>query len=173
MWKLVPAGVTLRDQVNRRFPRRDKASDGTVGDRSHAARASDHNPDPNGWVHAIDIDDDLGAPGDAQRLADQLLEYAKSGKPGANRIRYVVYNDKIASGTYPGTFWTWRPSGERKHRNHIHISFTKAAQTDGSEFPLPILKAPSAAKSAVKKAVKKVAKKAPAKKTPAKKAAAK
>ena len=74
MAMLVPAAITLREQINRRFPKRDKASDGWIGDAKHAQRASDHNPDADGWVHALDIDDDFGAPGDAQRLADQLLE---------------------------------------------------------------------------------------------------
>jgi hypothetical protein len=30
-WKLAAAAVTLRDQVNKRYPRRDRASDGTKG----------------------------------------------------------------------------------------------------------------------------------------------
>lgn len=166
MWKLVPAGVQLRDQVNKRFPRRDKTSDGAVGDRAHAARASDHNPDARGWVHAIDIDEDFGKPGDAQRLADQLIAYARSGQPGSERIRYVVYDDRIASGTHQDRYWTWRPSGERNHRKHIHVSFTRGpAAQDASAYPLPILKAPTGttvkkavSKAAVREALKKAAK---------------
>ncbi len=42
--KLCAAGVTLRNQVNRAFPNRDRRSDGWVGDSSHSARKSDHNP---------------------------------------------------------------------------------------------------------------------------------
>ena len=76
MAKLVKGGVTLRDQVNKRFPKRKKDSDGWIGDAQHAARGdqSDHNPDANGWVHAIDIDKDLGAKGDAKKLADQIVD---------------------------------------------------------------------------------------------------
>lgn len=163
MWKLVPAAVTLRKQIDTRFPRRDHASDGTIGDVLHSQRVSDHNPDHQGWVHALDIDDDLGAPGDAQRLADQLLAYARSGKPGADRIKYIVYADKIASGTHRTTYWTWRPSNERNHRNHIHVSFTDAAEDDPSAFPLPILepvKAPAKPSTAKKTPSKKTTKKA-------------
>ena len=139
MAKLVKGGVTLRDQVNKRFPKRDKASDGWIGDAQHAARGdqSDHNPDANGWVHAIDIDKDLGAKGDAKKLADQIVDYAASKKKGAKRVKYVVFNDQIASATYPETKWQWRGSGYG-HWDHIHVSFTAAAEEDGSDWPLPI-----------------------------------
>lgn len=169
MAMLVPAGITLREQLNRRFPKRDKKSDGWIGDPSHQARgkASDHNPDSHGWVHALDIDEDFGAPGDKEAFLEQLIDYARSGKPGADRIKYVMNDDRIASGTHRVTWWKWRPSNERNHRGHIHISFTAAAQDDGSPFPLPILQVPDKDEPA------KPAKKAPAKKAPAKKAGVK
>lgn len=146
MPRLVAAGVKLRNQVNRRWPKRDKRSDGWIGDSAHQARKSDHNPDPRGFVHAIDIDADL-IPGDpkasktaAQELADQLVKYAASGEPGYDRIKYVVYNDRIASGTYAKYRWKWRGRGYG-HKNHIHVSFTnKAPITGRRRFPLPILR---------------------------------
>jgi len=140
MAKLVKGGVTLRDQVNKRFPKRKKDSDGWIGDAQHAARGdqSDHNPDPKtGYVHAIDIDKDLGAKGDAKKLADQIVDYAASKKKGAKRVKYVVFQDQIASATYPETKWQWRGSGYG-HWDHIHVSFTAAAEEDGSDWPLPI-----------------------------------
>jgi hypothetical protein len=138
-WRNTAAAETLREQVNKRWPGRDKRSDGTIGDTAHAARKSDHNPDSRGWVHAIDIDADLD-PNDrraAERLATDLINYARSGKPGSDRIKYVVYNNRIASGTYADQFWTWRP-GAWGHEHHIHVSFTTAAERDGSAFPLPV-----------------------------------
>jgi hypothetical protein len=148
MARLVAAGVKLRAQINRRWPDRDKRSDGWIGDRAHQARKSDHNPDARGWVHAIDIDADL-VPGDpkeskklAQQLADEIVHYAASGEPGSDRIKYVVFNDRIASGTYDKHWWTWRGRGYG-HRNHIHVSFTdKAPVTGRRPFPLPSLRKP-------------------------------
>lgn len=138
MAKLVKGGVTLRDQVNKRFPKRKKDSDGWIGDANHKSRESDHNEDPaTGYVHAIDIDKDLGAKGDAKKLADQIVDYAASKKKGAKRVKYVVFNDQIASATYPETKWQWRGSGYG-HYDHIHVSFTAAAEEDGSDWPLPI-----------------------------------
>lgn len=137
--RLVKGGVKLRDQINTRFPKRDKASDGWIGDAKHRARKSDHNPDPQGWVHAIDIDKDLGAKGDAKKLANQIVKYAASGKPGSDRVKYVVFMDQIASGTYKATAWTWRGSGYG-HQTHIHVSFTDGTELDGSPWPLPIIK---------------------------------
>lgn len=144
MTRLVPAGVTLRDQINTRFPHRDKRSDGWIGDRAHAARISDHNPDRDGWVHAIDIDENFGAGRwrngrAARRLADELIDYAGSGRPGSGRIKYVVYENRIASGTYRSKWWTWRP-GNWGHEAHIHVSFTDAAERDPRPFPLPSLR---------------------------------
>jgi hypothetical protein len=145
MPRLVAAGVVLRSQVNRRWPDRDKASDGWIGDRAHSARVSDHNPDARGWVHALDIDADLLGPGRrakarkvAQELADQLIEYARSGEPGSDRLKYVVFNNQIASGTYSKQFWTWR-AGSWGHEHHIHVSFTDLKPVTGRrKFPLPI-----------------------------------
>ncbi len=141
MARLVAAGVTLRKQIDKRWPRRDRRSDGWIGDAAHQARKSDHNPDGRGWVHAIDIDADLDKddPKAAQKLANQIVEYARSGLPGSDRIKYVVYNDRIASGTYKNSWWEWRGSGYG-HKHHIHVSFTDKAPVTGTRpFPLPIL----------------------------------
>ncbi len=136
--RLVRAGVTLREQVNVRWPNRDKASDGWIGDAAHQARPSDHNPDADGWVHALDIDKD-GI--DADRLAAELIAYARNLEPGSRRLKYVVYKGRIASGTYPDKFWTWR-AGDWGHYQHIHVSFTAAAELDGRPFALPVLAPP-------------------------------
>jgi hypothetical protein len=156
MAKLVAAGVTLRDQLNERFPKRDKRSDGWIGNSEHASRVSDHNPDRKGWVHALDIDEDFGAPGDAERFATQLVEYCRAGLDHG-RVQNIVYENRVASGTFRNTFWTWRHDAKLGHTKHIHVSFTAKAETDGRPFNLPIFATGPA----------------PAKKTPAKKTAKK
>ena len=98
MARLCAAGVTLRNQINFRFPKRDKASDGCIGDSAHAKRrgwglngkGSYHNPAPNGYVHAIDIDEDFGRRGDSMKLALQLAEYCRLGLDNG-RIAHIVY----------------------------------------------------------------------------------
>ena len=144
MARLVKGGVRLRTQINLTWPNRDKRSDGWVGDRAHKARKSDHNEDKNGWVHALDIDENFGKRGpwrngrNAKKLTKELIAYAASNLKGADRVKYVVYNGKVASGTYKKYFWKFRGSGYG-HWQHIHVSFTRAAETDGSVWPLPIL----------------------------------
>lgn len=143
MAKLVAGGVVLRAQINGRYPKRDKRSDGWIGDAAHSARRSDHNTDKNGWVHALDIDENMGKGRwrngrAARKLADQLRLYAASGLPGADRIKYVVFEGRLASGTYKNSWWKWRP-GNWGHYQHIHVSFTAKAQKDDRLFPLPIL----------------------------------
>ena len=149
-WKLAAAAVTLRDQVNERYPKRDRASDGTIGDQAHRRRISDHNPDKMGYVMALDLDED-GWP--AHAFADQLIEYMRTS--GDKRIKNVVYEGRVASGTYSDHRWVWRSAPSLGHAHHIHISFAEPAKHDGAPFPLPVLDgAPPVP-----------AKKAPAKKT--------
>lgn len=140
MARLVKAGVTLRDQLNKAFPSRDKKSDGWIGDSAHQARKSDHNPDRNGWVHALDIDEDFLGNGKGQKkakqFADELIKLAREGKDGG-RLKYVVYENAIASGTYKNKFWVWR-TGNWGHTEHVHVSFTNKAQKNASGFDLPI-----------------------------------
>ena len=150
MAQLVKAGVTLRDQVNARWPKRDKQSDGWIGDAAHSNRASFHNPDKRGYVFAIDLDENFGIGklrngGAAKRFANELLAYSRSNLPGHDRVLHVVYEDKVASGTYKATWWKWRGKGYG-HQQHIHITFTEAAVKNGALFPLPCLATSAKAK---------------------------
>mgnify|MGYP003654499406 CR=1 FL=1 len=134
--KLCKAGQQLRLQVDDSFGDRDRRSDGWVGDVRHASRPSDHNPDEQGIVRAIDVDRDLSGkakPDLMPDLANQIRLCAKSDP----RIAYVIFSGKIAS---PRMGWRWRKySGINKHDHHCHISFTKKGDADGSFFNIPMI----------------------------------
>jgi hypothetical protein len=133
---LCKAGQQLREQIDDSFSERKRNSDGWIGDAAHASRPSDHNPDPsNGIVRAIDVDKDFDSrPSTGAYLADQIRLCAKAGD---KRISYVIFAGKIASSKRA---WRWRPyDGINKHDHHIHISFTKEGDQNGSWFDIPML----------------------------------
>ena len=135
--KLCKAGQQLRLQVDDSYPDRDRTSDGWIGDTRHQARPSDHNPDEQGIVRAIDIDRDLSGkakPDLMPDLADQLRLCAKRGD---KRISYIIFDGRIASSKKA---WAWRTyTGINKHNHHCHISFTKKGDADGSFFNVPMI----------------------------------
>ncbi len=128
---LAPAGLKLWQEVREsgKFPNRDNASDGWIGDTSHAARPSDHNPaygeraPYTGIVRAIDLDGD-GWP--AEACVQYLLARCRSG--AERRISYVIYRRRIWSVTYG---WAQRYySGTNPHDAHFHVSLKR----DSSNF---------------------------------------
>lgn len=136
--KLCKAGQQLRLQVDDSYPDRDRTSDGWIGDVRHSARPSDHNPDAAGIVRAIDIDRDLSGkakPDLMPDLADQIRLYARRDK--SKRISYIIFAGKIASSRMG---WRWRKySGVNPHHSHLHCSFTKKGDADGSFFNIPMI----------------------------------
>ena len=130
--KLSKAAQTLRAQINTKWPKRDKSSDGWIGDTRHQARPSDHNPDANGWVRAIDVDADLN-----KKYKDQSWDLANelrlSAKAGEKRISYIIHHGKIASSRMN---WKWRTYKGNPHTGHIHISFTPLGDNDKTPFKL-------------------------------------
>ena len=119
---LAPSLAELREQVNDKYPKRDKSSDGWIGDARHQAESySDHNPcwtctgKLDGVVRALDIDNN-GAPGELTPLVKDVLQ-AAIGDP---RVWYVIWDGKIYSRTYG-----WAPlvyHGVDPHTNHVHVS---------------------------------------------------
>ena len=131
--KLSKAAEQLRSQINTKYPKRDKRSDGWIGDTAHNARKSDHNPDKNGWVRAVDIDSDLlqGSNKESWLLAEQIKMIALKGD---KRISYIIHQQRIASSKQN---WAWRVyKGSNPHISHLHISFTQAGDLDGKAFIL-------------------------------------
>jgi len=131
--RLSNAAEQLRSEINTKYPNRDKRSDGWIGDTAHNARKSDHNPDKNGWVRAIDIDSDLvkNSSKESWLLAEQIKTIALKGD---KRISYVIHQHRIAS---PRQNWAWRVyKGANPHVSHIHISFDKSGDLNGKVFGL-------------------------------------
>ena len=134
--RLCAAGITLREQVDDAFPNRDRRSDGAAASPQHKGHSpkSDHNPNEQGVVRALDLDSnfasDKSAPFD---FANQLRLLARHDK----RISYIIYNGKIAS--WVGNYRWRKYRGLNPHKSHIHVSFTAKGDDDRSMFRIPIL----------------------------------
>ena len=128
--KLSKAAEQLRKEVNLKYPKRDKRSDGWIGDSAHSKRKSDHNPDVQGWVRALDIDADLNKSSkESWLLAEQIRQIAINGD---KRISYIIHQGRICSSRLN---WKWRVYlGSNPHITHLHISFTKQGDLNGKVF---------------------------------------
>jgi hypothetical protein len=136
--QLSKAAIQLREQFDDSFPSRLRDSDGWIGDTRHAARPSDHNPDAQGWVRAIDIDRNLSGkakPDLMPDIVDQIRVLCKSGVE--KRISYIIFDGFIYSAKF--RFIKRKYTGANKHNHHAHFSFKKEADNDGAFFQVPML----------------------------------
>ena len=135
---LCKAGQQLRLQFDDSYGDRDRRSDGWVGDLRHQSRpTSDHNPDENGIVRAIDVDRDVHKSGKPDLMPDIADQIRLAAKAGEKRIAYIIFAGRIASSRMG---WRWRPyKGSNPHNHHLHVSFTKAGDIDNSFFNIPML----------------------------------
>lgn len=120
-WRVAQSLLTLRDQVNAKWPNRKKDSDGTIaGDQHHQANpGSDHEPHVMdgkvGIVTALDITNDP-ATGPVSNDLAEILRLSKDP-----RIKYLISNRRICSSKIQP--WVWRPyNGANPHDHHMHIS---------------------------------------------------
>ncbi len=114
-YQLIPCLVVLRNELNLLNPKRDKTSDGWIGDASHAASVSDHNPAADGDVHAIDVDKD-GL--EVNKLVSYLVSRSKAG--AEKRLKYIIWNRTIWSAT--DGWKARRYTGVNPHTHHVHFS---------------------------------------------------
>lgn len=132
-WRNCVTSTVLIGQVNKKWPNRDKTSDGTIGDAAHATRVSDHNPwvvvNGVGVVRARDIDKD-GC--DIPWMFEELRKLGAQGDPRLAGGGYLIHNRRI---TTPD-FTKWVPySGINPHTAHGHISWTRSQA--GFDSPSP------------------------------------
>jgi hypothetical protein len=140
-WVLAPSLIAYVHEADAAYPQRDRTSDGSIGDLAHAARDSDHNP-YEGFVHAVDLDENL-APGlDLKGFAEQLRIRRDP------RIRYVIYEGRIFKGYVDSAGhapWSWYPyTGTNAHASHLHLSInrTTAARDDVRPWGFKVAPAP-------------------------------
>lgn len=123
-WRLATSLETLRAQLDAAYPDRSKVSDGSIGDSSHSARVSDHNPDAQGRVCAIDVTNDpLGPTGHV--LSRQLIQ--------DSRAKYVIFAGEIWKAR-TAQWETYR--GPNQHNHHVHISVKAESADDVSPWKL-------------------------------------
>src|SRR5215510_704075 len=141
-WRVAKSLLKLREQINTRFPNRNKREDGTIGDANHASRNSDHNPwvrDGNiGVVTAMDITHDPAS----GCTGDFLAEAIRASRD--DRVKYIIWNRRIAnSQSIDGAAaWAWRPyHGPNPHNKHIHISVKsdKPHYDADADWQLPVV----------------------------------
>lgn len=124
--------TTLLSQINAKFPYRDKASDGGIGDTAHSERVSDHNPDSTGVYHARDFDHDPDSNGlDCYDLKRELIA------SWDNRIKYIIFMRRI---WYASSRTEVYYDGVNAHDHHLHLSVVGGALGDDDRrWNLPFL----------------------------------
>jgi hypothetical protein len=112
-WFVDPGLEVLRNQLKVAYP---GIVIGTIGDAEHSSRTSDHNPDPDGSVDAIDpMIGKAFTPEDAGEVVNALV------RSRDERIAYIIWDRRIISSTAEP--WVWRKfTGDDPHTNHFHLS---------------------------------------------------
>jgi hypothetical protein len=134
-WRVARSLDTLLNQYNAACPRRNKASDGSIGNAEHASRDSDHNPwyGP-GIVTARDFTHDPANGMDIDEITDQLAATRDF------RIKYIIANGMILDSRPGNNPWKWIPyHGTNAHRHHFHLSVMNNATCDDARpWTLPM-----------------------------------
>jgi hypothetical protein len=117
-WRVAGSLRTFGDQImDARGHTNSYVVDGTLGNLEHSNRTSDHNPDENGIVRALDFFEH------EVRFVDEIGEALRTSKDP--RLKYFIHDTRMFS-SYPTSqfpAWTWRPyTGVNGHETHGHLS---------------------------------------------------
>lgn len=128
-WRVADSLKTFGDQIMAlRGHSTSYAVDGTLGNLEHSNRTSDHNPDDNGIVRALDFYEDR--PGRVDAVAEALR---LSNDP---RCRYFIHDKRIFFGSGYDNLrgrqpYEWFPySGPNGHITHGHLSVVHTSLAD-------------------------------------------
>lgn len=137
----LPVSTSLLAEVNAvGDPGRNKEQDGTIGDKAHEERASDHNRDETGntgsssdsdkvnEVHARDVDSrgPWKIKGGAERIVQLIVADVRRRSYAKRRVKYVIYRGRIWVWRQVSGAWTFVQevyTGADQHTEHFHVSF--------------------------------------------------
>lgn len=143
-WRMAGSLAVLLEEADAANPRRDKRSDGGIGDPRHAklGKASDHNPwvtvGGTGVVRARDFDVD-GL--DVAAAFERMRAAAAAGRlPQLVNGGYLIYAGRITS----PDFARWHAyEGENPHVTHGHVSVSREAKRFDDRRPWGVWTAPA------------------------------
>lgn len=105
---------------------------GTIGDERHSSEDSDHNPDPDGSVDAIDP-----MYSSTYTMAMGKAEIDEIVASRDQRVKYIISDHHIISSTVDP--WKWRyydRSNVDPHTNHWHLSVNDSHHSDLSQWKI-------------------------------------
>lgn len=120
-YRQAAALAVLLEEVNVLAPNRSTASDGWIGDPSHQARASDHNPNADGVVRARDFTHDPAGGLDCHRFARHLAGLMVARHPALVEGAYIIWDRRILSAARIREGWR-AYHGPNPHTRHLHLS---------------------------------------------------
>lgn len=108
------------DDATARYPKRNRASDGIMGDAAHQRRRSDHNTG-----NAFDLTHDPANGVDCNVLSQLVIN--------DKRVTYVIWNRKIYVISQPDKGWQ-DYTGTNPHTKHMHVSIRTDSRDDRSPW---------------------------------------
>lgn len=114
-----PTARKALNDATKRWPHRNKASDGIMGDTAHQQRRSDHNAG-----NAFDLTRDPVNGPDCNVWSQIVISDP--------RVTYVIWNSKI----YVVSRGEWRNyTGSNPHNKHMHVSIHETSRNDLAPWP--------------------------------------